>query len=590
MTYRNRPAPRRRHRARWQDELRTQRLLVGAFAAAIAIALGLFGMSAWNSYYDTHLRQVIVVDDATVTAEAYDLRQAMITAELQALGLDFQGMVGGTTEDNPPTARDPIINQQLQAVSDQFENIASVTTDSIIDGHFQATQAPDLGITVTEEEVDAEITDRTTLPERLKLSLITVNALPADAASGDEPTDADFTRAEGEANDIKARLDAGEEFGAVAAEVSDDPASAQAAGLVGWIEDDDAQYAYLFPLAKDAEVGAISEPTRTDTGYVIFRLEDQTDAGPFTLLEEALDTARVTDADYRAYVSQDLMRQAFRDYFASDVVVSPAPQREFAQILILNDQGVPVPKQRIRHLLAQPLPDSDDQSAATDEEWAAALARAQAWYAAVQDPNADWFAIAADSDDPGSRNNGGDLGWTDPTSSNFVPEFQAAVAQLGVGDISEPVRTEFGYHVIQVTNQRTTAMGFAEDLISQIEKDPASFGALARENSEDTGTRQDDGHYGWVARYELDPDREEAIFGLAEPGDFTTEPVEDGTQLWIFQLLNTSESRGIEESRLNTIRNVGYSRWYDELKSSAQIWIDTQLQLDAQQPGGEPTQ
>ena len=49
MTYRSRPAPRRRHRARWQDELRTQGLLVGGFAAAIAIALGLFGMTAWNS-------------------------------------------------------------------------------------------------------------------------------------------------------------------------------------------------------------------------------------------------------------------------------------------------------------------------------------------------------------------------------------------------------------------------------------------------------------------------------------------------------------------------------------------------------------
>jgi parvulin-like peptidyl-prolyl isomerase len=141
-----------------------------------------------------------------------------------------------------------------------------------------------------------------------------------------------------------------------------------------------------------------------------------------------------------------------------------------------------------------------------------------------------------------------------------------------------------------VTNQRNTARGFAEDLISQIEADPSSFGELARENSEDTGTRQEDGRYGWAARYELDPDREEAIFGLAEPGDFTTEPVEDGSQLWIFQLLNTSESRVIEEARLNTIRNVGYSRWYDELKAGAQIWIDTQLQLDSQQPGGEPTQ
>ncbi|HEY7738663.1 MAG TPA: peptidylprolyl isomerase [Candidatus Limnocylindria bacterium] len=582
MTYRNRPAPRRRHRARWQDELRTQRLLVGAFAAAIAIALGLFLMSAWNAYYDSHLRQVIVVDDTRVTAEDYDLRQAMITAELQAIGLDFQGQLGG--------ARDAILNQQLSAVSDQFSNLTSVTTDSLVDGIFQASQAPTLGIEVTEEEVDAEVAHRTTLPARIQFSAITVNALPDDAASGDEPTDADFARAEDEATAIKARLDAGEDFGAVATEVSDDPASAQAGGLVGWVEEDDVQYAYLFPLAEGHEIGEVSDPTRTDFGYVIFRVDGRTEAGPFTTLNDALDAARVTDADYRQYVSEELMREAFRDHFATEVVVSPAPQREFAQILVLDDQGVPVPKQRIRHLLAQPLPDSDDQSTATDAEWAAALARAEAWYDEVQDPNADWFEIARDSDDPGSRSNGGDLGWTDPTSSGFVQEFQDAITSLGVGEISEPVRTEFGYHVIQVTDTRTTAMGFVDDLITEIEADPDAFGALAREHSEDTGTRQDDGRYGWAARYELDPDREEAIWGLAEPGDFTTEPVVDGTQLWLFKLLSVSESRGVEESRLNTIRNVGYSRWYDELKATAQIWIDTQLQLDSSQPDGAPVQ
>ena len=49
MSFRNRPVLDRKHRPRWQDELRTQRLIVAGFAIAIALALGIFGATAWSS-------------------------------------------------------------------------------------------------------------------------------------------------------------------------------------------------------------------------------------------------------------------------------------------------------------------------------------------------------------------------------------------------------------------------------------------------------------------------------------------------------------------------------------------------------------
>jgi len=57
--------------------------------------------------------------------------------------------------------------------------------------------------------------------------------------------------------------------------------------------------------------------------------------------------------------------------------------------------------------------------------------------------------------DPGSAKNGGDLGYF--SKGQMVPEFEKAAANLKVGDISLPVRTQFGYHIIKVTDKKKGA-------------------------------------------------------------------------------------------------------------------------------------
>ena len=62
----------------------------------------------------------------------------------------------------------------------------------------------------------------------------------------------------------------------------------------------------------------------------------------------------------------------------------------------------------------------------------------------------DFAALAEEaSADPGSAGSGGDLGFN--TRGAFVPEFEAAAFALPVDEVSEPVQTEFGYHLIKVT-------------------------------------------------------------------------------------------------------------------------------------------
>ena len=66
---------------------------------------------------------------------------------------------------------------------------------------------------------------------------------------------------------------------------------------------------------------------------------------------------------------------------------------------------------------------------------------------------ADFGSLARKhSDDPGSAMAGGELGLV--SWGQFVPEYEEAVTQLETGELSEPVRTPFGYHLIQLIERQ----------------------------------------------------------------------------------------------------------------------------------------
>lgn len=129
-------------------------------------------------------------------------------------------------------------------------------------------------------------------------------------------------------------------------------------------------------------------------------------------------------------------------------VAPPARSQAGFHILKLRDKKGEtkqiVAQAKVRHILIKP-------SAILSEQ--KALEKIQDLRRQIIDGEKEFGDLAKDfSEDIGSKMSGGDLGWTQPDT--FVPEFANAVRTLDIGKLSEPVKTQFGWHIIEVVDRR----------------------------------------------------------------------------------------------------------------------------------------
>jgi peptidyl-prolyl cis-trans isomerase C len=81
----------------------------------------------------------------------------------------------------------------------------------------------------------------------------------------------------------------------------------------------------------------------------------------------------------------------------------------------------------------------------------------------------DFSKVAAEaSKDPGSKTEGGDLGWF--TKERMVAPFAEAAFKMPVGQVSDPVKTQFGWHVIKVEEKRTKPIPSFEEMREQVDQ------------------------------------------------------------------------------------------------------------------------
>jgi peptidyl-prolyl cis-trans isomerase SurA len=110
-----------------------------------------------------------------------------------------------------------------------------------------------------------------------------------------------------------------------------------------------------------------------------------------------------------------------------------------------GEQGVLREEVHVRHILLKPSEiRSDEQTRQLAERLYQRLRAGE-----------DFAALAKSfSEDPGSALNGGDLNWIDPNA--LVPEFRAVMADSRIGELSQPFRSSFGWHVLEVLDRRTS--------------------------------------------------------------------------------------------------------------------------------------
>jgi peptidyl-prolyl cis-trans isomerase SurA len=146
------------------------------------------------------------------------------------------------------------------------------------------------------------------------------------------------------------------------------------------------------------------------------------------------------------------------------------------------------------------------------------------------------------STDPGSASNGGDLGYF--TVFNMVYPFETAAYTTPVGEISKPVRSQFGYHIVKtldkrpargtvvvkhiflISNEKTEAEK-ANDAAQRIQEiytklqAGESFDQLARQFSDDKNTSEKGGQLPPFGINAMMPEFEEASFALKNTGDYS---------------------------------------------------------------------
>src|SRR6476646_5189040 len=278
-SFRGRPSG---NRARtWDDRDRRSMLLNIGFGITIVAALLLLVIAFAATWYDTNLAPAGSVNGQTITKDEYNKQLATNAFRID----DAQA--------------------RLSALDQRAQQANTIALEQLIDGRVMESLAATQGVTVTDADVDARLTEEATTPELRHAWMIAVEPkTPEGATEPDAPAKAEAKAA---ATQALADLKAGKTFEEIAKGVSTDTSSAQG-GDIGFVDEnaalDPAFVTALFAAAQDTPTEVIEGADGIfRVGEVTQIVEPVVDA----TLESQVTGEGINMNDFRASLRRDVV-------------------------------------------------------------------------------------------------------------------------------------------------------------------------------------------------------------------------------------------------------------------------------------------
>ena len=441
----------RKHVARLERERRQSQIIRwGAIIIAAAVVIGflttafmdgVLSFGKVNIDYLVRNRPVIKVGDEVAT-----MRDFQVNTRLQRQGLLNQYLTYAQYAQFGLDVTQQLQQIEFQLAADNSESLGQSVVDSLVNDLLVRQEAKKRGITVSEDEIQERIraifdyypdgTPTPTLtPTEIVFPTLSLEQQKMITLTPTQTTTPDGTQTETETPTPTVTLtpDLTSTATATLAQSptpTETPTSTPTETLTSTPT--------IIPTAS-----ATFTPSPTATPYTLQGFEDAF-AQSMDSYSTRLD---VSEADYRKLVESELLRQKLFDIITADV--KPFEEQVWARHILVPDQ---VTAQRLRERILA---------------------------------GEDWSVIAAEfSTDTSNKDTGGDLGWFGKGA--MVAEFETAAFATEPGQISEPVQTQFGWHLIQVVGHEDRPL--AADAFDQLKQTFFNdWLTKARQEAEDAG-------------------------------------------------------------------------------------------------------
>lgn len=572
MTFKTKPVVKRAQRPAWEGKDRRNFYLNLGFGIVVIVAVLILVIAGAITWYDEHLSSVGSVDGQSITKDELKDRYQIETWRVDEAERRIRTAVvaGHLTEAEAQS--------QLESLSNTRNQLVAIALERLIDSKLQAALAVEEGITTTPEDVDAQLLEEATTPEQRHAWMIEVT--PELDPGAVTPTAAQKAAAKTAADAALKELQDGKAWEDVAKTVSTAATAAQG-GDLGWLQSEDSQIdePYLTAVFA-AEANTPTAVIEGDDGtYRIGQVTEIAAEAVDDAYEANLTNNGVDLNKYRAVVLADVIHKKLEDKIVAQVT-GPGPQRHVQEIYIAQaDEGLGADAIKVRHILYSPKDDPSGAATldASDPTWAAAQQQATATHLRLKEDPELFDSIARAESDEGSAQGitgtGGKLPYFDK-ESGIDEAFKTAIVAPGLkaGDLLEPVKSSFGWHVIQVmyTPPDLDRLNALKALTDQGE----DFAALARDTSEAESAGAG-GDLGWVAKGQLDASLIDAIFST-DTGKTSAVVTVENDGLYLFKVL-AEEVRTPEGRQLEELRSTAFSNWYTTRKEAAEIVRDESI-------------